>query len=256
MAACLLAPGGGWASSWTPRSLGLRSVTRLSGPVLVPTGAGQPSGPPAAPAQGRPWRRQAPSPFPVRRHLTDPSALPSDSYPSGTGHTAVASPGARCASGRPSHPRREGAVLSPRPCPPPGAPWGVTALLSLFSGGSSAPAARPSVAPDLHPARASISLPKAHRPSWPCPRSGWCPALTSTLPGGGPSSLPCLCQVSTHLAARGPSFQSRANPHLSWGKSEGADRDGYREEECASLREWAGGRSGEETPNQGPEPKK
>lgn len=58
------------------------------------------------------------------------------------------------------------------------------------------------------------------------------------------------------LAARGPSVQSRANPHLFWGKSEGVDRDGYMEEERASLRSGQVGGRAKRLLTQGPESEK
>lgn len=162
-----------WASSWAPRSPGLRSVTGLSAPRAGPHGCWTAQRASCSPGAGTDL--EAPGAGFASTSRTHPH--PSDSFPRGTDHTAVASPRARCAPGRPPH-HAERVQSCHRGHAHP------QELLSLFSGGSSAPAARPSVAPDLRPARASISLPTAHRPSWPCPQH--------TLPGGGPSSLPGL----------------------------------------------------------------
>lgn len=85
------AGGTGWEPAWAGRVPGPHGVG-VSGQSAGPLGCW--TGPRAVSTQGQ----QAPP--------RDPSALTPDSYPSGTGPAAGASPGARCASGRPSHPHR------------------------------------------------------------------------------------------------------------------------------------------------------
>lgn len=197
----------GWARSWA-HGVWVSVIAGLSGPRRGDTALEAPE-------------RRLPSGFASASR--DPSALTPDSCPSGASRGrsrglpvrqelggkvrrtwALVSPRGLawppCASGRPPT-RAERVRAVTAALPTAGAPLGV-ALLSLFPGGSSASAALPAVTPDLRPARVPTSLPKAHRPSWSCPGSGWGPPSPAHSRAAGPPR----CRVSPcwAVSARSP----------------------------------------------------